>query len=123
MKLISKNDLIVIAVILTVCVLMLVPSFKKSDRLIATITVNGTETQIIDLSSVDKTYTINTDTSPEAEITVEKNAVFFSYAECPDKLCINTGKLTRSGQTAACLPAKVVVSLKSEKSDFDVLTY
>ncbi len=123
MKLLKKNDILVISAVLILCLVLLIPSFKKSDRLIATVTVDGVQTYVIDLSSVEKAYSFDTNTTPKAEITVEKNAIYFSYADCPDKLCVNTGKLTKNGQTAACLPAKVVVSLKSAKSDFDVLTY
>lgn len=31
---------------------------------------------------------------------------------CPDKICVNAGKLTRSGETAVCLPAGVTLRLE-----------
>ena len=123
MKLLRKNDLIAVAVVLFACALLLIPSLKKNDKLIATVTVDGEQIRIIDLSAVENEYSFSTNTVPNAEITVQKNTIYFSCAECPDKLCVKTGKLDRNGQTAACLPAKAVISLKSEKPDFDVLTY
>lgn len=33
-------------------------------------------------------------------------------ADCPDHVCVNTGWLERDGQTAACLPAGVVVTVR-----------
>ncbi len=33
-------------------------------------------------------------------------------SQCPDKICVHTGKLTKAGETAICLPAKVVLRLE-----------
>ncbi|MBR6407111.1 MAG: NusG domain II-containing protein [Clostridia bacterium] len=37
-------------------------------------------------------------------------------SQCRDKICVNTGRLTRAGDTAVCLPARVSVTLKGEKA-------
>lgn len=33
-------------------------------------------------------------------------------SQCPDQICVHTGKLTRAGETAICLPAKVSLRLE-----------
>lgn len=33
-------------------------------------------------------------------------------SQCPDKICVHAGKLTRSGETALCLPARVTLRLE-----------
>ncbi len=33
-------------------------------------------------------------------------------ADCPDRLCVNTGWIGQAGQTAACLPAGVIVTVR-----------
>ncbi len=38
---------------------------------------------------------------------------------CPDKICIHQGKITRSGQTIACVPEKVLVSLTTPEKEND----
>ncbi len=35
----------------------------------------------------------------------------FEASDCPDKICVNTGKLTLSGQWASCLPNGVVLKI------------
>ena len=60
---------------------------------------------------------------PKVEITVGKGEIYFSHAECKDKLCVKSGKLTSGGETAACLPARVVISVKSNKNKTDIMTY
>lgn len=37
--------------------------------------------------------------------------IAFIESDCPDKVCINTGKIDKNGQFAACLPNKVVVRI------------
>lgn len=44
------------------------------------------------------------------EIKAEK--VHFKTSDCPDKICVNTGWLSRPGQTAVCLPNKLSIVLK-----------
>lgn len=38
-------------------------------------------------------------------------SVAFIASDCPDKLCVLTGKLRRAGQIAACLPRKVYIKI------------
>ena len=35
-------------------------------------------------------------------------------ATCPDKVCVRSGVLSRSGQTAACVPAGIVLRISGE---------
>ena len=37
-----------------------------------------------------------------------------TWADCPDQVCVRTGRLTRAGQTAVCLPHRVVLKLVGE---------
>ena len=122
MKLFKRTDLIIIIAVL-LAALISVPRLLDSDRLTAEIYVNGELERTVELSEVEKEYTFSLSTEPEVEITVGRNEIFFSKADCKDKLCINSGRLTAGGQTAACLPAKVVVSVRSDRDKNDVMTY
>ena len=42
------------------------------------------------------------------------------YADCPDKLCINQGKITDSSKKIICLPNKVIVEV-TKKSETDAV--
>ncbi len=55
------------------------------------------------------------------EILAEDGRVRFEHANCPDQICVHTGWLTKPGQLAACLPARVLVQLEGETTgDEDV---
>ncbi|HBL41428.1 MAG TPA: hypothetical protein DDY98_07665 [Ruminococcaceae bacterium] len=92
---------------------------------VAVISVAGEEVQRIDLTKVTASYDIVLDSSPAVTLTVEPNAVFFSSAQCRDKLCVKAGKLTKANDTAVCLPAKVTIRLIGEKtkSGVDAIAY
>ena len=45
-----------------------------------------------------------------------KTAVMQS-ADCPDQVCVHIGWLSRSGQSAACVPAGIAVQVTGETDD------
>lgn len=120
MKLFKKNDIIIILIVLLAAALISIPKFIYSDKLTAEIFVDGKQKETIDLSAVEKEYTISEN---GVTITVGKGEIYFSDADCKDKLCVKSGKLTSGGETAACLPARVVISVKSSRNKTDIMTY
>ena len=37
----------------------------------------------------------------------ENGAIWFESSDCPDQICVRSGKLSRAGESAACLPAEI----------------
>lgn len=120
-KLFRKQDLAVTVVVLLLALALLIPSFLKKDTLKASIVVDGKITKEIDLSSVSQDYVFSPKSGTEIE--VGKGKIRFSSACCKDGLCVNSGWLTKNGQTAACLPERVVIYLEGSDSEPDILTY
>ena len=119
-KLFMRKDIAVIIAVLLLSALLFIPNLFGNDKLIADIYLEGKIIRTIDLGSVTDTYTISpTDSS---QITVKNGAICFSYAECHDDLCVKSGWLTSKGQTAACLPEKIVITIKGN-SEIDMMTY
>lgn len=54
-------------------------------------------------------------------IQVEGKTVRFSASSCPDQVCVRTGTLTRAGQTAVCLPNRVIVRLSGGETEVDAV--
>ncbi len=44
-------------------------------------------------------------------------SIAFIKSDCPDKICIRSGRLKNAGQFAACLPNKVMLKIVSEEKD------
>lgn len=59
---------------------------------------------------------------PTVHFRVKDGAIAFVNASCPDKICEQTGFLSKSGQTAACLPKKVLLKVVGpDKQDVDTV--
>ena len=120
-KLFRKGDIAVIAVILIVAAAFYFFTVSDSDKLEAVITVDGEIIETIELDAEKEKRLISLKTNPEVIIAVENGAIYFEESGCDNKLCVLCGKLTKKGDTAVCLPAKTVVTVKG--ADVDAMTY
>lgn len=127
LKFLKKGDLILLVVLVVACIAVLIPKYlvKSDEPLTAVIIKDGVETERIDLSLVTESYEYDLQCDPEAKLTVENDCIYYSYAECHDKVCMNTGKLTKVGDTAACLPSRTIVVIEGTKDADapDIITY
>jgi hypothetical protein len=53
------------------------------------------------------------------KIIINSSEVYVSEADCPDALCVKTGKISRAGETVVCLPHRVVVEIKGKDGGSD----
>ena len=47
----------------------------------------------------------------------------FLASTCPDQTCVRTGVISRAGETALCLPARLVLRLEGAAGEADAETY
>ncbi len=124
-KLFERNDLLILIIISIAVISMLIPRFTDKDRLTAEISVNGEIVKTINLNEIEGTYVFQPECTPCLTVIAQKGKIRFSQADCPDKICVNTGWIDSNGETAACVPAKTVIVLKQNKNKNapDVITY
>ena len=121
-KLLKKTDLaLLLAAMLLACGVLLWRALRPRTQLTAVITVNGVVTETVALSALDGPRTIKPATDPPLEILAEPGAIAVVRAACRDQRCVACGRLTRPGDTAVCLPAKTVVTVRG--GDVDAITY
>lgn len=111
----KKDILILFAVIIAALILLnLFRLFSDGE---------GSYVQIIHDGQVIKELPLDTDTAftPDFNssiiIEIKDGSAAFAHSDCPDKICIKTGKLSISGQTAVCLPNKLSIVVKSKKGN------
>jgi hypothetical protein len=46
----------------------------------------------------------------------------FGEADCPDKVCVQTGWISRPPQVAACVPGHLLLRVLGDSGDVDVIT-
>ena len=71
--------------------------------------------------SLDRTgeYELSGENGITLTLVIEKDGVSVRHAECPDKLCEKTGKISGAGQSIICLPAKISISLEGGSEEID----
>lgn len=119
-KLFNRIDVFIIVAVLLSSFLLFLPGLFSNNDLVAQIYVDGEVTEEINLNEVLEPYTF----SPKegTVISVKNGTIHFSEAVCRDKLCINSGELSSKGQTAACLPERIVITIKGADKT-DMITY
>ena len=123
-KLIKPLDIILIAVLLIFGTGFYFYNKNTTESATAVIYIGGEIYQTVSLEQVESAYEIVLPCYPAATLLVENGSICFKTADCADKICISSGKLRHKGDTAACLPAKTVITIENgEESKIDALTY
>ena len=55
------------------------------------------------------------------EVVIRDGKVWVSEADCPDQICVKSGKIAKAHRTIACIPNNISISITDEKSDLDVI--
>ena len=107
-------DIIVIAALLLISLaILLVVQLTKEEGAYAEVTVDGNVVGKYSLD-IDGVYTLNGGTNI---ITVVGGEVYMSYADCPDHVCENTGRVRYVGQTIICLPNRLAITIIGNADD------
>lgn len=55
-------------------------------------------------------------------IVIENGQVWIDQADCPDKLCVKQGKISKSGQSIICLPHKLTILVQTDsRQEYDTV--
>ena len=109
----KKRDFILIGAILAVILIAFgVISLIKKDGDHVIVRVDGQEVAKYSLSE-DGEYALNGGTNI---LRIENGEAYLVSANCPDKLCVNQGKIDKSGETITCLPNKLTVTVYSSEN-------
>lgn len=109
------HDLILVGAVLAaaLAVYVLVNVLGRDGQTVV-VTVDGT---VI----AEKPITVNDaveikDADGYNRVVIDNREVYMESADCPDKVCVKTGRISRAGETIVCLPHKVVVEIKGGSS-------
>lgn len=122
-KLITKTDILIIAVIVLAIVLSFVIKSFSKENLVAEIYFDGKVVDKINLSAKEEKEII-TGQNNKTVIIAKDGEIYFSSSCCEDEICVKSGKLNKNGDFASCLPEKVVVKVVGEKDEnIDAIVY
>ena len=116
-----KNDIMLAALVIVLAALLWVGiRLTQSEGASVMVTVDG---ELFGEYPLDKDAEIRIGEGEKYNLLVIKDGeAQIAEASCPDKLCVNQGKISFDGQSIICLPNKVVVEVKGgEQSDYDAV--
>ena len=121
-NLIKRSDVFVIFLtLLLIFSSLLIFRHSSSQNAVAIITVDGKVEKKIDLT-LQENCIITLKTDPIVTLEVKDNKIRFINSKCPDGTCEKMGFLSNAGQTAACIPAKVIVTVEGlNESEIDAV--
>ncbi|MBC8571065.1 NusG domain II-containing protein [Zongyangia hominis] len=88
----------------------------RGDDRIAVITISGRVERSINLTQNTKTETFSMDAKGHTvTFSLEGDRIRFIDAQCPDKICENTGWVAEPGEAAVCLPFETSLKVYLQK--------
>ncbi|EQB3098747.1 NusG domain II-containing protein [Clostridium botulinum] len=129
----KKGDKIVIYIVsillaLSVISIIFFKFFVKSENAVAVIKQNGKIIEKVDLSKVKEKRQLKINYNDKDHkgyniIEIDKGSIRFIDADCSDKVCIKSGVLKKPGETAACLPHKLIITIEKNDKEVDEVSY
>ncbi len=108
----KKSDLLLVLCVITLSVLLLFAFFISKEKG-AEITVKvGSQTLGMYSLREDREIPIITEHGSNT-LVIEDGCAYIKDADCPDRLCTHTGKISETGESIVCLPHRVSVTVIS----------
>ena len=119
----TKAELILVIVVLILAagIYLYMNVISPSKGATVQILIDGEVTQEYDLNSSQKVV-IETENGGTNTLIIDNGRCYLDDANCPDKLCVNQGIISKSGQSIICLPHKLVITISGgEGPDVDTV--
>ena len=117
------RDLILVGVLLIAAVLALFLLRNRQEKETgsnAVVTVRTADGEAIYPLNKDGVFSLNGGTNT---LVIENGEAWVSEADCPDKICMGMGKISKNGEFIACLPNQVIIVVEGgEESPVDGIT-
>lgn len=113
-----RDGLLIAGVLLISCLLLALFSSPEEGG-IAVVEQNGQEWGRYALDSQTEETVLTVGGEYNVRLLLESGAISFLSSDCPDHTCVRTGKLTKPGQAAVCLPARVSVRILTSSAQTD----
>ncbi len=112
----AAADVVIAAVLTAAAILtLLYPRFFSFvDEDIGLYAVVSTADEEFSLSLEENSSRTVTSNGVTLTLTVENGGIFVETSNCPDAVCVGTGRIKRPGAAIVCVPAKLSVRIESK---------
>jgi len=118
-KMLKKADILLIALLLLLSLLPLAKwgqpepacyaEIRQGEKILERIQLTGHS----GITELTITYTAEGQ-EKHNHIRLENEKIAVTNADCPDKICVQTGAISKPGEIIACLPHHLIIEIKSE---------
>ena len=111
----EKNDFVLIGALLLLCGIGAIFFFTHTDKEMRHAVITQDNVQLYDIPLTGHTGTEDIAIADEHganTIRVEDESIAVIDADCPDLVCVKTGKAMKKGDVIACLPHKLLIEVK-----------
>ena len=118
---IRKNDIVLFILLIAIGAVMSVISVSSTvsgDK--AVVTVDGKLYGTYDLSR-DHNVVIRRDGYIN-EFIIKDGQVQMTKSDCKNQICVHQGRISRAGQTIACLPNRVLIRIEQNRGSHDAIS-
>lgn len=122
----NKRDIIILMALLGVFGLWLLWSYvvapaldEDTELAYAWVYHENTLLEKVALDGEDRVWNLTVPDDPDIEMEISSHAdhsISVTASDCPDKVCVHTGKIHMKGQSIACLPNHVIVKIGTEEA-------
>lgn len=117
----KKADIAVVAILLFAAAIFGFMQ-KDTDEKTVEIIVDGMSVYTENINASTSRHNVTLENG--IVIQIDADGICFSESNCKNKDCVNFGILTKTGECAACLPNKTVITVKGgKKSVTDTVSY
>ncbi|OPA76952.1 hypothetical protein BVG16_17570 [Paenibacillus selenitireducens] len=116
----KRGDMFLIAGVLVVAIIFIIikaipheVSEKTHSNKVAKITINGKLHQTVELTAEPQEIKVETEDGHFNLLKVHDYGIEMIDADCPDKVCLTFGFITRTSDTIICLPHRVMVEIEN----------
>lgn len=120
----QKRNTIILASAVVVAALAVVMSqmiFLKKEGTYALVQVQQEQRYRLNLQK--ETELVVEDETGFNKIKVKDGAVAVTEADCPDKVCVRTGYISKTGEVIACLPHELTVTISGADAKEDAMVH
>ena len=109
----TRADVLLLAVLAVLSFLPLALRPGGAPLRTAVLTVDGEVRREIPLTTHRgrETLTVETDAGSNT-VTIDGNTIAVTDADCPDRICVKTGAISRRGEVIACLPHRLLIEIR-----------
>ena len=115
-----RMDALIFAFVILLAIILPIIGASKDDPAQLLVSVNGKETAY----SLENNRSFSVE-NENVNLTVEikDGKVRVTHSDCPDKVCVSSGSISKNGQIIVCAPAMISLRIiDGEGGDFDAIT-